>query len=306
MKITKIQLVALIAIITLMPSLANAQTLGDLLNRVSSQDTLINISSFIAYISGVLFASLGVHKLRQHSEFGPQKVELPEALKYLFAGGLMLSIPSIAGIAQATFGSQGGGQEINTLAWASGSTTDGSTLDGMMRLFVQDAYVPMQVLITFFCFAAGAMFLVVAIHRFTKTAQEGPRGPTGMGTIATFLLAGALFSIAPMIGMFTETMFGDRTSRTIVQFMAIDSGAAGYANANNVLTSVLAFLAIVGILSVVRGMFVLRGLAEGQQQATMMGGLSHIIAGAVLVNFGGFANIIQNTLGIGNFGIQFN
>jgi hypothetical protein len=287
---------------------ASGGTLGEMMNRVVGGSTnIVNLVSFLAYITGTIFAAVGVYKLKQHVEFGPQKIELPEPLKYLFTGGLMLALPSIANVAYMTFGGTGAGQEINTLAWNSGASGSGGGLDDMMRNFIQDSYVPMQYLIQFFCVAAGAMLMMLAVHRFTKTAQEGPRGPTGLGTIATFVLAGALFSIAPSIGTFTETLFGDRTSRTIVSFMALDDSlGAASANAENVLTSVLAFLIIVGILSIIKGFFVMRDVAEGSQNATMLSGLSHVIAGAILVNFGQFANIVQNTLGISGYGVLFN
>jgi hypothetical protein len=282
---------------------AQAQTLGDLMDNISAQTNLIEISAFIAYITGVIFAAVGIHKLRQHVEYGPNKVELPEPLKYLFTGGLMLALPSIAAVAQATFGDDGPGQAINTVAFWNAGTYEG--LDGMMIRFVENSYVPMQRLIQFFCFVAGAMLMVVAVHRFTKTEQQGPRGPTGMGTVGTFVLGGALLSIGTMVGVFTETLFGERTSRTAADFMSIIDDADAALHAEDVATAILAFLIIVGILSILRGFFVLRGVAEGNQQMTMMSGVSHIIAGAILVNFGQFANLIQNTLGVDAFGVLF-
>ncbi len=283
----------------------HAQTLGDMLDNISAQTNLIQLIAFMAYIIGFIFTAVGIYKLRQHVEFGPQKIELPEPLKYLFTAGLMFALPSVYNVAVNTFNSEGDAQLVSNLVFED-TSSDGSTLDGMMQAFVQDAYGPMLTLLQFFCFLAGAILLIIAVHRFTKTEREGPRGPTGLGTVSTFVLAGVFFAIAPMVGVFTETFFGDRVSRTVVTFMAIDSDATGYANANNVLTAVLAFLIIVGVLSIIRGFFVLRGVAEGTQQMTMMSGVSHVIAGAILVNFGEFANIIQNTLGVGDFGVLFN
>lgn len=286
-------------------SSASAQTLGDLITNISNQTNAVEIVSFLAFLTGIIFTAFGVYKLRQHVEFGPQSVQLPEPLKYLFTGGLMMTLPMLYIVAANTFnsGAQGGaGQNIGY--WFTNTSSTGDGLDQMLQNFINDIYWPTNILISFFCYTAGAVLLMVAVHRFTKTAQEGPRGPTGLGTIATFMLAGALFSIAPMVGMFTETLFGDRTSRTLVAFMSFGDGA-DMTQASNVFTAILAFLIIVGIISIVRGFFVLRDVAEGAQQATMMSGLSHVIAGAILVNFGQFANLIQNTLGIADIGVQF-
>lgn len=282
-------------------------TLGAMVDRVRlSSDNLPNLVVFLAYIIATIFAGLGLHKLKNHVEYGPQSVQLAEPLKYLGAGGLMYALPSIASVAKNTFGATGDVQNA-TLGWNSGgSAPSGGTLDGMLMRFIQDGYGPFITLMTFFCLVAGMALTLIAIHRFTKTAQEGPRGPTGMGTIMTFVLAGLLFSISPAIGTLVETLFGVRDSMTNVQFMALNA-ALGSANAHaeNVVVSILAFMIIVGILSIIRGFFVLRGVAEGNQQMTMMSGLSHIIAGAILVNFGQFANIIQRTLGVNHFGVLF-
>ncbi len=282
-------------------------TLGDMINRLMSGTA--NLPDFIAFISvliGVLFVALGVYKLKNHAEFGPQNTPLADPLKLLFTGGLMMTLPTVSTVVWETFGEHNAAQDIGWTA-ATGASATGS-LDGMLMNFMSNIYGPITTLMVFFCYVAGAALMLIAVHRFTKTAQEGPRGPTGLGTIATFVLAGVLFSVAPSVGTLTETLFGGRDSMTEVSFLALSAtmGATGSAHAENVVVSVLAFLIIVGILSIIRGFFVLRGVAEGNQQMTMMGGVSHVIAGAILVNFGQFANIIQNTLGISGFGVLFN
>lgn len=286
---------------------AEGGTLGELIDHVrEGTDSLPNLVAFLAYLIATMFAALGIYKLKNHVEFGPQSVPLADPLKYLGAGGLMFALPSITGVIQATFGDQGVSQDTGWSA-TGGSGTPG-TLDAMMVSFMRNTFEPTQNFFIFFCFVAGAALLLIAIHRLTKTAQEGPRGPAGAGTIATFVLAGILLSLAPSVGMITETLYGGRDSMTTVSFMALEGSmsdaAAGHTR--NVIVSVLAFMIIVGILSIIRGFFVLRGVAEGNQQMTMMSGIVHLVAGALLVNFGQFANIIQNTLGITGYGVLFN
>lgn len=296
-----------VAAVMMLPGDAHAGgTLGDMIKNIgNSTSSLTDLVSFLAYLIGVLFAGIGVYKLKNHVEFGPQSVPLADPLKMLFAGGLMLSIPSISRVVQATFGDSGAAQDTT---WsAADDSASGAQLDGMMIKFMENVHAPLELFFVFFCYIAGAALLLIAIHRFTKTAQDGPRGPAGLGTVATFVLSGVLFSIAPSVGMLTETLFGSRDSMTNVEFLALE-GSLGDANghAQNVVISILAFMMIVGILSIIRGFFVLRGVAEGNQQMTMMSGISHLVAGAILVNFGQFANIIQTTLGITEYGLQFN
>lgn len=279
-------------------------TLGGLMDQmVANSELLPDLISFFGYMMGFLFICTGLYKLKNHIEFGPQSVPLTDPLKFIFTGGVVMSLPLMYTVATETFGDQGGGQNIGANLTVSGGNP--LTLDNMMTNVMENAYAPTIGLFQFFCFTAGALLMLLALHRFTKSAQEGPRGPAGLGTIATFVLAGGLFSIAPMVGVFTETLFGGRDSFTTVDFLSLVDEPVAKEHAERVTIAVLAFLIIVGILSIIRGMFVLRGVAEGNQQMTMMSGISHVVAGAILVNFGQFAEIIQTTLGISAFGVDF-
>lgn len=308
--------IAVFAITAVSPAYAGATptaeggTLGEFINRtIENSSSLPNLVAFLAYFIAVLFAGLGIYKLKNHIEYGPQSVPLADPLKFIAAGSLMFALPSITSVIQDTFGDQGPAQDIGwSVSGGTGTSGTPGTLDAMMVAFMRNTFEPAQNLFVFFCFVAGATLLLVAIHRLTKTAQEGPRGPAGAGTIATFVLAGIFFSLAPSVGMIVETLYGGRDSMTTVSFFALEGSMTDAAadHTRNVIVSVLAFMIIVGIISVARGFFILRGVAEGNQQMTMMGGLVHLIAGAILINFGQFANIIQNTLGITGYGVLFN
>ena len=77
-------------------------------------------------------------------------------------------------------------------------------------------------------------------------------------------------------------------------------------NAKNVFSAVLAFMAVIGFLSVVRGLFILKGFADGNQQATMMSVVTHIVAGSLCINLGSFINAVQTSLGVTDFPVRFN
>lgn len=285
---------------------ANATTLGDMMDRARTNSmTLTDLAAFFGYMCAFVFAPLGLYKLKVHVEQGPNAVPLAEPLKLLAVAGIMLTLPIIGGAIQQTFTETGA--VTQDIGWTPDTAaTSGSTLDGLMMRVMENGYMPFIRLLQLFCFVAATVLLLVAVHRFTKTSQQGPQGPIGLGTVATFILAGVLFSIGPSIGTFVETFFGGRDSMTTVDFLALSGGDADVKrHAENVIISILAFMIIVGILSMLRGFFILRGLAEGNQQMTMMAGLSHIIAGAILVNFGQFANIIQETIGLTGVGLQF-
>ena len=71
------------------------------------------------------------------------------------------------------------------------------------------------------------------------------------------------------------------------------------------MSAILKFLAIVGFVSFVRGIFIVRDVAEGNNQASIMAGMTHIIGGALAVNLGPLLTAVQTTLGITQYGITF-
>jgi hypothetical protein len=156
------------------------------------------------------------------------------------------------------------------------------------------------------CFIIGFALIVFGLHRLTKTAQEGPRGPAGMGTIASFIVGGLLTSFATTMASSSNTLFGGTEAMTKIGFMALEDSMASPEYVKNVFSAILAFMFIVGLISVARGLYLFKMSADGNQQATLMGAASHVIAGTMLVNFGQVANMIQNTLGLTTYGILFN
>jgi hypothetical protein len=290
----------------------SVMTLGDVIdNTTLSIANLPQLINYFGYIMAIFFMGLSLFKFYSHVQYGPQQTPLIEPIKYFGITAFAAALPSTAQVLINSFDGFGEtGQSINNNSgWADTATGTPGTLDTMMMALMQDIYMPMQILLTWFGYVAGFALLLIAIHRLTKTAQQGRQGPAGAGTLATFALAAVCLSFAPSIGVITESLFGGRESLTTVSFLAIDSSLgteASKTHVRNVIVSVLVFLVIVGLLSMIRGFFILRGVAEGQQQATLMGGLSHVVAGAILVNFGQFANIVQNTLGIEGYGVLFN
>jgi hypothetical protein len=167
---------AMVLTVASLPAYASSErNLGLMMVEIRNKSwPLIDFISFISLLIGILFSALAVNKLRQHVEFGPNKIELSEPLKYFFVGGLMMTLPAVAGVAQATFGGIGDAQNVGGEmgAWAIGGEP-GEGLDGMLVRFMQSIYRPTQILIEFFCYVAGAALMLVAVHRFTKTAQQG-------------------------------------------------------------------------------------------------------------------------------------
>lgn len=165
---------------------------------------------------------------------------------------------------------------------------------------VSDILGPMHIVLSFLTFTAGVALLMVGISRLLKSEQDGPRAPAGLGTVVTFITAGVLISFNDFVRMITMTLFGTGTTATAVT-MSYTAGmnSQEIAEFSATISGVIKFMILIGLISFVRGVFILRGVAEGNQQSSMMAGMTHIIGGVLAVNIGPFLNLVQATLGIG-------
>lgn len=200
----------------------------------------------------------------------------------------------------------GGGGLLGGLLGGGGGGGGGVGLDGMLACMMNDMMGPLHSILTFFAFIAGLILLMIGVSRLIKSAQDGARGPGGLGTIVTFVVGGALISYNNLVGSFSMTMFGSPLTSTYatLQYTKGISGAE-VDSAHVVISSILKFVIVLGLFSFVRGLFIIRSVAEGNQQASIMAGVTHIIAGAVAVNLGPLINAVQQTLGISAYGIVF-
>ncbi|MFK7838984.1 MAG: hypothetical protein AB8B83_01525 [Bdellovibrionales bacterium] len=273
----------------------------------------------IAYIFGLVMGVWGILKIRDHV-LNPQQTGVFEGISRLIAGGAFFALPFVVqvftnsvvgtGITGSAFTSYNhGNATINgyvTSLLTSGSCPTGVGLDAMMLCLASDILGPIHVVLNFFAFVAGIIFIMIGISRLIKGAQEGAKAPGGLGTLMTFAIGGALISYNDIIRAATTTFTGSSTTFTNAKMqyttgMSADETAAAHA----VITAVIKFMIVIGIISFVRGLFIVRSVAEGNQQASMMAGVTHLIGGALAVNLGPVLNAVQETLGTTGFGVTF-
>lgn len=279
--------------------------LGEMIaTGMDNTNVLVNVAALAAFIMAVFLIFRGIQMLKGHID-NPSNNPLPEALKRLAVGGALFSLPIIVNVVVGTFGATGDG--LGNTGWS--STMGGGAgkgLDSMVINFITDIANPAFSAIEIFCYVAGILMVLFAMQRLVRTAQDGPRGPLGFGTIVMFFVAGALLSFPQLLSNVNTSLFAGSTGAlTKVEFMALGAGV-DTTQAKNVFSAILGFMAVIGFLSVVRGLFILKTFADGGQQATMMSVVTHIVAGAIAINLGAFINAIQTSLGVTTFPVTFN
>lgn len=280
----------------------NGQISDIICNILDASDGLPGFVTAIAYFAGLILAITALLKLKDHV-LNPSQTPLSDSMKRFVAGGAFFALPLITEAAQNML-TNGEGAMSEVTAYA-GSTSGGFGLDGMLVALFMDIYAPLMSLIFAFGYLAGLVLVVIGIGRILKTAQDGPRGPAGMGTIMMFVVAGVLFSLSSIMGAFSSSMFLDSTVATFAVLNTTTGDEVIDDHILAIISTVLVFMTIIGYISFMRGFFILKDVAEGSGQASLMAAVTHIFGGALAVNLGPLMNAVQSTLGLDTLGIMF-
>jgi len=297
-------LVSALVLVSLSTEAYAQQKLGAVITNVSASVLPLQflLSSF-AYITGLYFAIVGVFKFKDHVD-SPQQHPLSAGVKRFLAGGFMLASPYTINALQGTMFGSGVPTIASSGRHGAMASTGGIGMDQMIYNLITDVAGPAEMLLNIFAYLSGIILTLVGISRLIKTAQEGPRGPTGMGTILTFVAAGGLFSFGGSMGVFTSSLFGDATLLNYVSISpTILSNATDQARVASVIESVMIFIMLVGYIAFIRGLFVLKAFGDGSSNATMAQALTFLIGGALAINLGELVNVLQASVGIS--GITF-
>lgn len=289
----------LVALIQSVPLSAGAQTLGEMFQGVADNLGTTNngpvsgLLMIIAYIAGIGFGISGILKLRAHVD-SPQQVPLGVPLRRLLAAGLLIAIPYFITALIATLNAGDGG--LDRVALGEGGSGEG--LDILFANFMRNASGPAFTLIGVCCFLTGIALAISGVIRLTKQDQEGPRGPSGAGTLMTFVTAAILIAIPQIMDLMSNTLFGG--ARDVQPILAYGSSSSGelQRTAQRTMEAVFLFVQLIGWLAFIRGFMVLRKMADGDQQSTMTQGFVFIFGGALAANLAPFVRAVQNTVGL--------
>ncbi len=275
---------------------------GSIINLSNALSRVPNILTTIAFISGLFLAVSGVLHLKNHVD-NPAQTPISSGIKRLLAGGFFLALPMTTNVVQGSlFGTAGTGAEIAAGNWGVSGGGGGVGLADVAINFIASFAEPMKDLLILFSFISGLAFILIGISRLIKTAQEGPRGPTGIGTLVTFLVGSALMNLGMSMGAFTSSIFGDNTMRNFVSLdptATQNLSAAEKVDLQNVIGSIMMFVSIVGFIAFVRGLFILKAVADGNsgsQSISLTQAFTFLIGGALAVNITDVVNMIQDTV----------
>lgn len=284
-----------------MASCTGSTGLGGLLcNLFNSTSNFPFFLTVIAYMAGTAFGFWAILQFQEHVT-NPQQTKLWDPFSKMLVAGGLFSLPTIVSTVTDSLVA-----DTADLPEAQFNESEGVTsgLDGMLSNLMVDVFTPFVSLINWFGIVAGFILIFIGITRLMKSAQEGAKGPGGIGTIMTFIAGGALISFSPMISVFVDSVFNSSTLLSHAALTYTDGmDETAITRSNTVIAAIMRFVMLLGLISIMRGIFIVRGVSEGNSQASMMAGMTHIVGGAAAVNLGGIIQAVQNSLGIASYGL---
>jgi len=278
---------------------AASNTLGGMITKATKSfvdfDKILEAFTFLA---GLFMSISGIFKFKDHVD-NPHQTPLSAGVKRFLAGGMFFSLPYMYGV---LVGSLHGSSGTSLTAGARHGAPTGTGMDNMIYSFMADIYEPMTVMLGIFAYLVAVILLLVGISRLIKTAQDGPRGPTGLGTIMTFIVAGVLFSFGDSMAVFSESLFGSSQVAVNAQISTDVIKAADAKQLAPVIEAVMAFVMLVGYIAFIRGWLIMKEFADGQGNSSIAQALTFILGGTIAINLGSFVNILQESLGISTSG----
>lgn len=272
-------------------------------NIVVSSEDMPGLFSGACYLFGIVIGAFGIAKLYEHV-INPNNVPVWDSIKRFAVSGALFALPIVLEASWNTVALDIAPHEET--GFNTGATSVAEGLDVMVLRFVSDIWQPVGFLLAGFSYLAGILLVIVGIFRMLKRTDDGVRGPGGIGTIFCFLVGGALLSVDAMIGAFSTSLFDSNEVATYADLQyTTGMTPEEVIHVHNVISAVLAFMMIVGIISFIRGLFILKDYSNGDQQASLMASFTHLFGGALAINLGPLLNAVQTTLDIGDYGILF-
>lgn len=307
---TQVFLCGLVAFVAFFsPHLAFAQTvtpasLGDVIcNAANQMSPFIDFFCWMAYTAGAFIGASAIYMLARNME-APGQAPLPQAFARLLGSALLLALPSLGGaIVESIYGSGGdltSKVTCNANPIAATSTTNPQTLDMMLVSFVGNIQGPILALLTTASLVFGVFLMFRGAMKASKYGTD-PRTASVTSIISSMVFGAVFIVVGQNLDIMMASVFGAGATimpQNVLQWKSITSlGLAADSNFVKAIQAALTFFQLIGFIAFLRGWNVIKNAVEGNGQATVAQGLTHVIGGVLCINIYQFLQIMNTTFG---------
>lgn len=294
---------------------------------------VIMLVSLAAMLSGVFLFIKGLVKLRDSAG---QQGQVGPAVLTLVAATLLIALPNVAGIGLSSIMGKGGLVGVSEIDMANiGLDADPSAAaNGFSGIFKASVSAPKDCLIgeeAVTCMAQNlannvvpigiiavyALIFIAGLWTFAACLMELAKGQNWSqgrvlpdGWFGKFVFSMLLMNGSLLLAISTNTLFGNggpvtefgiNTSHSLLQYK-LGGGSAVLVKYQELVGYTFIILALFGVIAFARGIFLMKGAAQGQNGASYGAGAVFLVAGVLLANAKASTCMVLYTAGVQTMG----
>lgn len=153
------------------------------------------------------------------------------------------------------------------------------------------SFLAIAELAKYICYIIGLFLIVSAINTFMKMSGDGRQDKGGLiQPLSIFFIGCSLFAFPSTVEIINSSLALGGPGDLLAP--ASTGGAVGV---KALITSLSAFLYMIGVIAVIRGWLLLVDYANGKKDGTISRAMTHLGGGVCLMNFKATALILTNT-----------
>lgn len=290
-----------------------ASTIGGIFqefgNSVFGKGVFYLINSTII-LCGMFLVGWGVYSLKDVGDRSQQSVFLG-SLSKMFFGSVMFQIGKFTGVGLMSIFNNNSYYSADGIA-DPGETLNCSSSSAMLECISRNLannIVPAGYdLIMTLAFFYGVYIVGTTLYKMANHYGHGHRNSQEKGLLWKIIIGIVIINLPQLMGIFGTTLgisdniLGNPTYNPNASSLSYNpSGSGAFEQYANIMPNVFRIMVFFGLLAVIRGIFLLRAAAEGNNgggQNPMGSGITHIIGGLLLANLKWTITVIFSTLGI--------
>ena len=175
-----------------------------------------------------------------------------------------------------------------------------TTVNGVLSSVLSNIDGPLRILLGTICYISGLVLIFRGLIRIPRHSSREGGYLSVPGTIMCFFIGAVMMTMPSQLNIFAQSLFG--TDAYSYSALGYDTGEneAGKA-AIEVITNVLRFIQIFGLIWFISGWFNLLAASENKHGKTIKGSIFKLLAATACINIFHVIEITQNTLGMSIF-----
>ena len=163
---------------------------------------------------------------------------------------------------------------------------------------IAKALDPLMILVYACCWAIGVFLYISALMQAKRRAELGPGQPGGWGAPISSVLAGTIFLAMPTFIKIMNVSIFNEVSVSADQIFVLAPSTIGKIvpqSTRDMIQAIVAIIQFLGVIAVMRGIYLLRQSGQGGQSAPTFGpGVTFLIAGVIAGMFPRFLGVIES------------